>query len=94
MAKIKITPLLIVLVALEALLIFLTFYYLAIDNKGGNALGGVIALIAGLINGLLIVVEQMIVNIKGINKKVVWTIEIIIIVIAIIIVSKNGISLG
>lgn len=94
MIKNKITPLFLVLVAIEILLLCLTFYYLIIENKGGMALAGVIALVAAIINAPLIFIERAIVNIKGINLKWVWTIEIIIIVFAAIYISVFGISIG
>lgn len=94
MTKIKITPLSIVLIVLEVILLFLTFYYFVIDNNNGNALGGVITLIAAFVNALLIAVEQIIADIKGINKKVLWTIEMLIIVAGIVYVAINGISIG
>lgn len=94
MIKNKITPLFFVLVALEILLLCLTFYYLLIENKGGMALAGIIALVAAIINAPLIFIERVIVNIKGINLKLVWTIEIIIIVFAAIYINVYGISIG
>jgi hypothetical protein len=94
MTKIKITPLSIVLIALEVMLVFFAFYYLVIENNNGMALGGVIALIASLLNALLIAVQQIIADIKGINKKTLWTIEILIIAAGTIYVAINGISIG
>jgi hypothetical protein len=92
--KVKITPLAIVLIVLEVFLVFLALYYLCIENKGGMALAGLISLIAALINVLVLVVQQVIAGIKGINKKVLWAIEILIIIAGIIYVAVNGISIG
>jgi hypothetical protein len=94
MNKIKITPLFIVLIVVELILLFYAFYYLAIENKGGMALAGTIAFFAAIFNVVLIVIERLIVNIKGINSKWIWIIESIIIICAIVYVFKNGISIG
>lgn len=93
MSKIKLTPLFIALVALEVFLLFLTFNYLAMDNNGGNALGGIIALMATFTNVILIAIEQTIVQLNG-NTKILWAIEIVIIIAVIIYVAINGISIG
>ena len=94
MPKIKITPLSVILIAIEVLLIFTAFYYLAIENSNGMALAGIIALIATFINALLFAVQQIIANIKGLNKKVLWTIEILIIIAGILYIGIYGISIG
>ncbi|MEC4003652.1 hypothetical protein OX283_003190 [Flavobacterium sp. SUN052] len=94
MNKIKVTPLFLVLVPLEIILIFCTLYYLLIDNKGGMALAGLISLIAAIFNGTLIVIERLVINVKGMNNKWIWTIELIIIACAIIFIIQNGISFG
>jgi len=94
MSKIKITPLSIVLIIIEVLLIISAFYYLAIANTGGMALAGVIAFIAAVLNAMIFAVQQIIADIKGINKKALWTIEILIIVAGILYLAINGISIG
>jgi len=94
MWKIKITPLSIVLIVLEAILILVAFYYLAIENSNGMALAGIIALIAAVINAVIFAVQQLIAHKKGINKKALWTIEILIIVAGLLYVGIHGISIG
>ena len=90
----KITPLFLALIGLEIFLIFNAFYYLAIENNGGMALAGVISLIAAIFNVILIAFERWIVNLKGLNKKWIWIIELIIITCAVIYIIQNGISIG
>jgi hypothetical protein len=58
------------------------------------ALAGTITFFAAIFNVVLIVIERLIVNIKGINSKWIWIIESIIIICAIVYVFKNGISIG
>jgi len=58
------------------------------------ALAGVIALGAAFLNALLFVFEQFIANIKGINKKTLWVIEMLIILVAVIYLLTIGISIG
>lgn len=94
MFKIKITPLFIFLIILEIVLFIVAFYYLAINNEGGMALAGAIALIASIINLALVLLEQVIAGIKGINKKVLWIVEIAVIIIGLIYVMVNGFSIG
>lgn len=94
MPKIKITPLSVTLLIIEVILVFVAFYYLAIENNNGMALAGVIALIAALLSALIFAIQQIIAGINGIEKKVLWTIEILIIVAGIIYVAVNGISIG
>ena len=90
----KITPLFIVLTTIELFLIFFTIYFLFINNNNGNAMGGTIGLIGALLNIPIIFIERFIANLKGINMKLLWTIEIVIIIIATIYISTNGISIG
>lgn len=90
----SITPILIFLILLEIVLILFAIYYLFINNNNGNALGGIIAFIGSLINLLLIAFERIIVNIKGINLKILWTIEIIVIIFVVVYFAINGISIG
>jgi hypothetical protein len=94
MAKIKITPLFILLLLLEVVLLFGAINYLLIENNGGMALGGIIALIAAFINAIVIVLEQVIANIKGVNNKMIWAIELLIIACAVIFIAIYGISIG
>lgn len=90
----KITPLFIVLTIIELFLIFFTIYFLFINNNNGNAMGGTIGLIGALLNIPIIFIERFIANLKGINIKLLWTIEIVIIIIATIYIATNGISIG
>ena len=68
--------------------------FFGLSNSNGMALAGVIALIAAVINAVIFAVQQMIADIKGINKKALWTIEILIIVAGILYVAIHGISIG
>jgi glucan phosphoethanolaminetransferase (alkaline phosphatase superfamily) len=90
----KITPLFIVLAIIELFLIFFTIYFLLINNNNGNAMGGTIGLIGALLNIIIIFIERFIANLKVINMKLLWVIEIVIIIIATIYILKNGISIG
>ena len=90
----KITPLFIVLAIIELFLIFFTIYFLLINNNNGNAMGGTIGLIGALLNIIIIFIERFIANLKVINMKLLWVIEIVIIIIAMIYILKNGISIG
>ena len=92
--KIKITPLFVVLIVLEIFLLFYAFYYLVIENKGGMALAGTLAFFAAVINVVFIVIERLIVQIKGFSIKWIWITEIIIIICALVYLSKYGFSIG
>lgn len=94
MSKIKITPLAIALIILEIVLIFTAFYYCLIENNNGMALAGIIALGAAFLNALIFGFEQFIANIKGIDKKALWIIEILIIISTLCYVFVKGISIG
>lgn len=94
MKQFKKTPLLFVLAALEIFLILSAFYYLVIDNNGGNALGGTIFFIGAIINALLLWIEQSISKIKTISNKQIWTAEIILIAFVIIYITIKGFSIG
>lgn len=94
MKKFKITPLFIVLVFIEVSLIILSFNFLFLENKNGMLLGGLITFVFAVINFLLITIQQTIANIKGIKNEILWSIEILIIIVGIIYISKYGISIG
>lgn len=89
----KITPFLIVFGIIELILVYLSFNYLFVDNKGGMALAGTIALIAAILNIIILAVEQTIAN-KISNQKLLWLIEIIIIILLGIYIVINGLSIG
>ncbi len=89
----KITPFLIVFGIVELILVYLSFNYLFVDNKGGMALAGTIALIAAILNIIILAVEQAIAN-KISNQKTLWVLEIIIIIILGIYIGVNGLSIG
>lgn len=94
MKYIKLTPFLILFVITEILLILVSINYLFLDNKGGMALAGTIAFVAAIINFLIIVLEQFIANLSNVNAKLLWIIEIIIILAIVVYVSINGFSIG
>ena len=75
----KPTPFLIVFGILLIFLILTTIYYLFFESGGGMALAGVIAIIFAFIFFILIVIDRIAVHIKYINIKVLWIVEIIII---------------
>ena len=54
----KYTPLFIFLILIELILVILTINFLFINNNGGAALGGVIALFGAIANLLLIAIER------------------------------------
>lgn len=89
----KITPFLIVFGIVEIILLIVTINYLFIDNKGGMALAGTISFVAAVINLLILTAEQAMAK-SSVNKKVLWFVEIIIILILGIFVLINGISIG
>ena len=90
----KATPFLIVFGIVEIILFFITINYLFIDNKGGMALAGTLALIAFVVILGILLLEQVIVNFAKINLKLLWFCEIILLIIMAIYILKNGISIG
>lgn len=95
MKKLKpITPFLIVSLILGILLLFLFINYTFIDNNGGNALGGVIALFGLIILFFIILIERIIVSFKMINIYVVYIIEVLILLGVSIYIYNNGFSIG
>jgi|GWRWMinimDraft_12_1066020.scaffolds.fasta_scaffold02529_2 hypothetical protein len=94
MKKLTITPFLIVIGTLEILLLMMSIYFLLIDNNGGRALGGAIALIGFIIFVIILAIEQSILNFKKFNKEKVWLVESVILIIVAIYIYLNGISIG
>lgn len=94
MKNLTITPFLIVIGIIEIFLFFMSFYYLLIDNNGGKALGGAIALIGFIIFIFILGAEQLIVRNKKFSKENIWLIESVILILAVIYLYFNGISIG
>jgi len=89
----KPTPFLIVFGILEIFLGLTAIHYIFFENKGGMALAGVIAIIFAFIFFILIVIDRIAVHIKYINIKVLWIVEIIIILCMAVYVYLNGIPI-
>lgn len=91
MQDLKLTPILIVFGIVELILLIFAFNYLFIDNKGGMALAGTLAFIGAVGNIVILAVEQVIAN-KVANSKLLWLVELILIVLLAIYISINGIT--
>lgn len=91
MKYLKSTPFLIVFGIAEIILLILAFNYLLIDNKGGMALAGALAFIGATATIILLILEQLIAN-KVTNSKILWIVEIIIILIIGVYISNHGIT--
>ncbi|GEM_PF-681946 len=89
-----ITPFFIILGILIILLLIFSVYYLFIDNNGGNALGGTIAAFGFIIFLFILGFEQFILMSIRVNKNVIWVVESLILIIAVIYICLNGISIG
>lgn len=90
----KITPFLIVFGILELIQLILALNFIFINNNGGMALGGVIALIGFIIVGIVLGLEQLILKSIKFNPKPVWIIETIIILLLGLYLYTNGLSIG
>src|SRR5262245_50848264 len=84
MSKLKLTPLLIVLVVGIIIAIPIAFYYLFIENGGGMALAGVLAGIYSLGMIVVLTIERILVNRTKISLGKVWIIEILLIALLLI----------
>ncbi|CAM4165793.1 hypothetical protein FLAN108750_13605 [Flavobacterium antarcticum] len=91
MQYLKLTPILIVFGIIEIILLIFAFNYLFIDNKGGMALAGTLAFIGAVGNIVILSVEQIIAN-NVANSKLLWLVEIILIVLIALYISINGIT--
>jgi len=91
MTYLKFTPFLIVFGILEIILLFLAYNYLFINNKGGMALAETLAFIGASGNTVILIIEQIIAN-KVTNSKVLWIVEIIMILTIAVYISINGIT--
>jgi hypothetical protein len=91
MKYLKLTPFLIVFGIVEIILLFLAYNYQFINNKGGMALAGSLAFIGAIGNTVILIIEQIIAN-KVTNSKVLWIVEIIMILIIAVYISINGIT--
>jgi hypothetical protein len=89
-----VTPLLIVLGLTGIALLLVTINYLFIDNNGGMALAGVIALLAFLINCGVLALERVIVKSNTIHLKTLWIIECILIACMALFMLRYGIHAG
>ena len=85
--KAKITPLFVALLAFEIILIFLVFYNSVFKN--GMGLTNFIYLITIFLIGFLILVERLILRIKGINMKTVWIVESIMVTLIMIYICQS-----
>jgi len=84
------TPILIILSILLIITLFLSFYFLFINNNGGMALGGLIAFLnAGLIFGVLVIERFMIKRINS-SKIKIWVVEFLIIMLVILFFYNYG----
>lgn len=91
--KIKITPFLVVFGIIEIILLVVAIKYLLINNEGGMGLAGVIALIGAIIIFFVLTIEQFIANNLK-NLKVLWSIEIVILILLAVRIFVYGISFG
>ena len=85
--KAKITPLFVALLVFEIILIFLVFYNSVFKN--GMGLTNFIYLITIFLIGFLILVERLILRIKGINMKTVWIVESIMVTLIMIYICQS-----
>ncbi|MBS7333829.1 MAG: hypothetical protein KIG88_09570 [Weeksellaceae bacterium] len=90
----KLTPFLIVLGLIEIILFILSINFIFIDNNGGKALGGVIALLGFIIIGIILGVEQLILQSIKVNSTLIFIIETILLLLFALYIFINGFSIG
>lgn len=94
MKNIIVSPFLIVIGLFEMLLLFMSINFLLIDNNGGNALGGVIALFGFIIFLVVLIIEQSILRAQKFKKENIWIVEAIILIGIFIYLYVFGFSVG
>ena len=90
MKKLILTPLLILLIALLVISAIVTINYLFLDNKGGNSLGGLIALLFAFGFLGVIIIEQSVIKYLKLKTKPIWIGESIAIILIIILWGIKG----
>lgn len=88
------SPFIIVIGIIEVFLLFFSIYYLLVENNGGRALGGVFGLIGFFIFFFILVLEQFILKNLKTEKKTIWTIEIILLILTFSYLYIFGFSIG
>jgi len=93
-AQVKITPFLIFFGILGVIIFVLFINFTFIDNNGGNALGGTIALIVLGLIFMLVALEQSILKARNFRKEYIWLVEVVLLTFLVIYFVQHGISIG
>lgn len=88
--KLIYTPIAISLCLLIIVALITSFNGLFIDNKGGNSLGGAIALVFAICFFIVLILEQTIIKNLKAKMRFIWLWESILIIVSIIIWGYNG----